>query len=99
MKFVKLPAGEFTMGSPASEEGHTEIETQRKVRITKPFYLGQHEVTVGQFRKFVTETGFKTRSSAMANRASALNPRSMPSRSCRSSIARTQALAPTNIRW
>jgi hypothetical protein len=60
MKFVKLPAGEFTMGSPASEEGHTEIETQRKVRITKPFYLGQHEVTVGQFRKFVTETGYKT---------------------------------------
>jgi formylglycine-generating enzyme required for sulfatase activity len=60
MKLVKIPAGEFVMGSPASEEGHTEIETQRKVRITKPFFLGQHEVTVGQFRKFAVATNYKT---------------------------------------
>ncbi|QDU29168.1 Serine/threonine-protein kinase pkn1 [Anatilimnocola aggregata] len=60
MKLVKIAAGEFTMGSPESEEGHTDVEVQRKVRITRPFYLGQHEVTVGQFRKFVTETGYRT---------------------------------------
>jgi formylglycine-generating enzyme required for sulfatase activity len=30
------------------------------VRITRAFYLGQHEVTVGQFRRFVTATDYKT---------------------------------------
>jgi len=60
MKLVKIPAGEFTMGAPAGEEGRSEVETQRQVQITKPYYLGQHEVTVGQFRKFVTETGYRT---------------------------------------
>jgi sulfatase modifying factor 1 len=27
-----------------------------RVRITKPFFLGQHEVTVGQFRKYLEES-------------------------------------------
>ena len=30
------------------------------VRITKPFYMEATEVTVGQFRQFVKETGYKT---------------------------------------
>ena len=30
------------------------------VRITKPFYMGATEVTVGQFHQFVKETGHKT---------------------------------------
>jgi hypothetical protein len=30
------------------------------VRITKPFYLGKHHVTVGQFKQFVDATGYKT---------------------------------------
>ena len=30
------------------------------VRITKPFRLGRHEVTRGQFRQFVNETGYRT---------------------------------------
>lgn len=30
------------------------------VRITRPFFMGMHEVTVGQFRRFVQETHYKT---------------------------------------
>ncbi|MFM8470311.1 MAG: formylglycine-generating enzyme family protein [Limisphaerales bacterium] len=35
-------------------------EPQRQVRITRDFFLGQFEVTRGQFRRFVEATGFKT---------------------------------------
>lgn len=31
-----------------------------RVRITRPFYLGKHHVTVGEFRAFTEDTGFKT---------------------------------------
>ena len=33
---------------------------QHRVRISKPFWLGRHEVTRGQFRQFVKETKYKT---------------------------------------
>jgi serine/threonine-protein kinase len=34
---------------------------QHRVRITRPFYIGAHEVTVGQFRQFVESAGYRTR--------------------------------------
>jgi formylglycine-generating enzyme required for sulfatase activity/uncharacterized membrane protein len=33
---------------------------QHEVEITQPFYMGQTEVTVGQFRQFVKATGYQT---------------------------------------
>jgi sulfatase modifying factor 1 len=33
---------------------------RRRVKITKPFHVSAHEVTVGQFRKFIAATGYKT---------------------------------------
>jgi len=33
---------------------------QHRVRIIKPFYLGTHHVTRGQFQQFVADTGYKT---------------------------------------
>jgi formylglycine-generating enzyme required for sulfatase activity len=33
---------------------------KHRVRITKPFWFGVHEVTRGQFRRFVDERGYKT---------------------------------------
>src|SRR5262249_8764763 len=60
IKLVRIPAGKFTMGSPAGEEGRSEDEEQHEVEITKGFYLGKYEVTRGQFRQFVKDTGYKT---------------------------------------
>jgi formylglycine-generating enzyme required for sulfatase activity len=60
MKLVLIPPGQFEMGSPKSETGHEENEgPQRTVKLTRPYYIGMHEVTVGQFAKFVTTTGYK----------------------------------------
>lgn len=32
----------------------------RRVRLTKPYYLGERKVTVSEFRAFVTDTGYQT---------------------------------------
>lgn len=61
-EMVVVPAGQFAMGSPASEperEGWQKgVESpQREVRIGRPFALGKFEVTRGQFAAFARETG------------------------------------------
>ena len=42
---VQLPAGAFTMGSPPSEEGRRDVETQHRVVLTRGFELGVVPVT------------------------------------------------------
>ena len=61
MKLTLIPSGEFLMGSPESEKGRANDEgPQHRVSITKPFYLGVHEVTNGQFADFVNEKNYTT---------------------------------------
>lgn len=73
MRFVLVPAGEFLMGSDEAPESLEKAFPQydpvrfrqlgdeapvHRVRITRSFYLGQHEVTVGQFRRFIELSGY-----------------------------------------
>ncbi|CAN5601578.1 hypothetical protein BH23PLA1_BH23PLA1_36490 [soil metagenome] len=73
MTLVRIEPGSFLMGStedqseqimklyPDAIRGLLEWEKpQHRIEITKPFYLGVHEVTVGQFRRFVEETNYRT---------------------------------------
>jgi formylglycine-generating enzyme required for sulfatase activity len=60
MTFVLVPPGTFAMGSPHDEPGRQADETRHSVTITKAFWMGKHEVTVGQFRRFVEATGYVT---------------------------------------
>ncbi len=48
MTFAKIPAGVFQMGSPP-DEGLDDEQPQRKVEITRDFYLGHTEVTQSQY--------------------------------------------------
>jgi serine/threonine-protein kinase len=56
MKLRLIPAaGEFMTLTDNPEKN-----PPRRVAVPQPFYLGLHEVTVGQFKKFAAETGYKT---------------------------------------
>ncbi len=75
MKLVLVPAGEFQMGNHESADALAKAFPQydreridkltdelplHKVCITKPMYLGTHEVTIAQFKKFVADAKYKT---------------------------------------
>jgi len=47
--------GAFEMGSPRGEQGRQANERQRPVRLERLFYMGLHEVTNEQFRRFRPE--------------------------------------------
>ncbi len=49
MRFLYIPAGSFTMGSPESEPGRDEDEIQHRVTLTRPFWMAETEVTQVQW--------------------------------------------------
>ena len=49
-RMIRIPAGEFMMGSPSNEKGRDDDEKQHRVRITRPFYMGETEVTQGLWK-------------------------------------------------
>lgn len=58
-----LPAGSFTMGSPASEPGRNSDEgPQHTVTIARQFAVDSVEVTVDEYSAFVKATGYDARS-------------------------------------
>lgn len=96
MKFVLLPAGEFLMGSDESPDtlskDYPQYERRRvqeledeapvhRIRITRPFYLGQFEVTVGQFREFLETSGYIPQSVANGTGAYGYNAKYDPAKS------------------
>jgi formylglycine-generating enzyme required for sulfatase activity len=50
MTFCWCPAGEFVMGSPASEEDRDDDENQVKVTLRKGFWMAKTEVTQAQWQ-------------------------------------------------
>jgi len=62
MKLMFIPPGDFMMGTPDDDKirGSDMEVPQHGIRIAKGFYLGKYEVTVGQFRAFVKDTGYET---------------------------------------
>lgn len=49
---VLLPAGEYLQGSERREQGRRSNEVQRRVTLTRAFYLAATEVSNAQFRAF-----------------------------------------------
>jgi len=58
LKYVWIPPGTFMMGcSPGDDLCGTDEKPVHQVTITKGFWLGQTEVPVGAYKRFVTATG------------------------------------------
>jgi formylglycine-generating enzyme required for sulfatase activity len=50
MKFTLIPSGSFTMGADLnSESGYDDETPQRRVTISRPFYMGVYEVTQSEW--------------------------------------------------
>jgi formylglycine-generating enzyme required for sulfatase activity len=59
-EMVVVPAGSFTMGSPANEGGRNDNEgPQHVVTIARPFAVGKLHVTVAQYQAFAHNTLYK----------------------------------------
>ena len=72
MRMILVRPGKFTMGSSSAEIRRIQSEWNveesllqpegpaHTVRISRAFFLGKYDVTVGQFRRFVNDTGYRT---------------------------------------
>lgn len=49
MRMIRIPAGDFVMGSPADEPGRNPDEAQHGIRIRRPFAISQTEVTQAEW--------------------------------------------------
>ena len=56
MEFVLIPAGTFTHSWVVENKLGKEVRHQRVVTISRPFYLGKHEVTQGQWAAVMGKT-------------------------------------------
>lgn len=94
MQLVLIPAGEFMMGNDASPAeladvypGYAPERLQKlsdeapvhRVRITRPFFMARHEVTVRQFRRFLAASGHVPESIADGTGGYGYNPQYDPS--------------------
>ncbi|HEX6638173.1 MAG TPA: PEGA domain-containing protein, partial [Steroidobacteraceae bacterium] len=55
IKLLVVAGGTFQAGTDRREQGRRPNEGGHKVTLFRPFYLGEREVTNGQFRQFRTE--------------------------------------------
>jgi sulfatase modifying factor 1 len=90
MPLILVPAGQFEMGNHDSDDklakAFPQIEATRiaklgdekpihKVRISKPFYFGKHEVTIGQWKQFLADSKYVPESERDGTGAWGYNPK------------------------
>ncbi len=91
LEVVYIPPGDFMMGSTPEEkawatgiEGGAQPGTVREsyegdkprpMRVKDGFWMGRTEVTVGQFRRFATESGYVTDAEKPGGKTQCFNPK------------------------
>jgi formylglycine-generating enzyme required for sulfatase activity len=59
-EFVDIPGGSFHMGCSPGDSDCRDNERPVHTVSIRPFRMGKYEVTVGQFKRFVEATGYRT---------------------------------------
>jgi formylglycine-generating enzyme required for sulfatase activity len=68
-EMIVVPAGSFTIGSPADEAGRRDDEgPQKEIRIADPFAVSRFEVTRRQYDAFLRATGHAVSGNCMTDR-------------------------------
>ncbi|MCX7388664.1 MAG: SUMF1/EgtB/PvdO family nonheme iron enzyme [Planctomycetales bacterium] len=57
IKLAWIPAGTFEMGSPEGDPNRFADEKLHKVTISTPYFIGTHEVTIGQILIWLNSSG------------------------------------------
>ncbi len=72
MRLIQISAGEYVRGEIHGDDlrkknpfstgstGDHDARPAHRVKISRPFHIAATEVTVGQFRRFIAATGYKT---------------------------------------
>ncbi|MGH8075460.1 MAG: SUMF1/EgtB/PvdO family nonheme iron enzyme [Lysobacter sp.] len=61
-EMVVVPHGAFRMGAGPDEKGASDVERPaRNIRFDRGLAVSRNEITVGEFRRFVTATGYEAR--------------------------------------
>jgi len=72
--YVWIPPGEFLMGcSPGDQECYDDEKPPRRVRLTRGFWLGQTEVSVGAYKQYAAKMGISSPSEPVLG-STKLNP-------------------------
>jgi formylglycine-generating enzyme required for sulfatase activity len=58
-EMVAIPAGNFTMGSPATEAGRFDAEGPQHAVSVRAFAIGKYDVTTAEFLSFLRQTGYQ----------------------------------------
>lgn len=60
MVFHYIQPGAFLMGGPKGSAEAKKDEVPHRVTLTHPFYMQAKEVTVGQYRRFIVASGYRS---------------------------------------
>src|SRR5262249_40804713 len=80
MEFLRVPGGSFRMGSHRpgiiikGDKDHAADEEEHEVELTGDYWLSKTEVTRGQFRAFVADTGYETEAEKAGERRTWKSP-------------------------
>ena len=59
MKFVWIRPGSFSMGSPKTEKGRSDVEVQHEVKLSKGFWMGVYPVTQEQWLDVIADPEYR----------------------------------------
>jgi len=92
-----IPAGTFTMGSPSSEISRNINETQHKVTLSRPFWLGKYQLTQNEYLSVTgsNPSKFKNNGSCPVERISWFGARAF----CDRLNTLTEGLRPAGYRY